>query len=373
MSDTAKQNFALFFTRGLSLERWNRIGMFEREVALYRLTASTFNTVYFFTYGNKKDLSYTSLLPSNVVIVPKPTYISAVLYSFILPFIHAKKLRTVHLMKTNQMDGSWSAVIAKKLYGAKLIVRCGYEWLQFIEQSKRSWMKRTFAYCVERFAYRNAHKIVVTSGGARDFIVERFAIAPSTISIIPNYVDTDLFTPIQLPKKAKQIITIGRLEPQKNLSALLDAMIGIDATLVVVGEGSQHAVLATFAKLHNLSVVFTGNLSQKDIVTQLNASELFILPSLYEGHPKTLLEAMAVGLPCIGSDIPGINDTIVDSVNGILCGVDSFSIRSTLEKLLGDDALRAKLAEEARKTALEIYSLHAVVKAELALYHSLVS
>ena len=373
MSVAPQKNFALFFTRGLSLEKWDQIGMFEREVALYRLTAVSFGTVYFFTYGGKKDLSYASRLPSNVVIVPKPAHIPVMLYSLILPFIHARTLRRVSILKTNQMDGSWAAVIAKNLYGGKLIVRCGYEWLQFIERSGRGWAKRTFAYLVEKFAYANADRIVVTSKGSQDFITDRFGVPPALIVTIPNYVDTELFAPLQHTKETGRLITVGRLEPQKNLPVLLNAIKGIDLTLTIIGSGSQKDMLADRAVTNGSSVVLKGNLSQKEIVGEFNNSEVFILPSLYEGHPKTLLEAMACGMACIGSDIPGIADTITDGVDGLLCGTDEQSIRTSIEKLLTNESMRVSLGIQARHTVLEKYSLDAVVKRELDLYHSLLS
>lgn len=369
-----KKNFALFFTtRGRSLEVWDHIGMFEREVALYRLTAASFATMYFFTYGGKKDLSYASRLPSNVVIVPKPAYIPVMLYSFLLPFIHVRILRRVSILKTNQMDGSWAAVIAKKFYGGKLIIRCGYEWLQFIERSGRGWVKRTFAYLVEKFAYANADKIVVTSKGSHDFITDRFGVLPSLVATIPNYVDTDLFAPVEHTKETGSLITVGRLEPQKNLPMLLNAIKGLNVTLTIIGSGSQKGMLADMAAKNGVSIVLKGNLSQKEIVGEFNSGELFVLPSLFEGHPKTLLEAMACGMACIGSDIPGIADTITDGVDGLLCGTDEQSIRKSIEKLLPDESMRVSLGIQARHTILEKYSLGAVVKQELALYHSLLS
>lgn len=367
----SRSNFALFFTRGLSLETWDRIGMFEREVALYRLIAVSFGTVYFFTYGGKKDLSYASRLPSNVVIVPKPAYIPVMFYSLILPFIHARTLRRVSILKTNQMDGSWAAVIAKKLYGGKLIIRCGYEWLQFVELARRGWMKRIIAYAVERFAYNNADSIVVTSVGARDFIVDRFGIDVAAITIIPNYVNTDFFAPRNGIKHTRSVITVGRLESQKNLLVLVEAMKGLDATLVIVGEGSQRNAIGESAQVHGVSVVLKGNISQKEIVDELNKNEVFILPSIYEGHPKTLLEAMAVGMPCIGTRIPGIVDTLTDGVDGALCDTDVHSIRCAIQTMLDDPAMRLALGQQARSTALTKYSLDAVVKAEFGLYHSL--
>lgn len=366
------RKFALFFTTlGRSLESWDKLGMFEREVALYRFTAGSFDTVYFFTYGGAKDRSYAPRLPANVIIVPKPAVLPVMLYSFLLPLIHWKKLRTVDLLKTNQMDGSWAAVIAKKLFGGKLIVRCGYEWLQFIERAGRSWMKRTFAYWAERFAYGNADRIVVTSIGAQQFITRRFTVAPAFITIIPNYVTTELFKPRAIHPEEGRVIAIGRLEPQKNLLQLIEALQGLPLRLVLIGKGSQREILEREARARAVSVEFMGALPQAMVAQELCKSEVYILPSLYEGHPKTLLEAMACGVPCIGSDIEGIRDTIVDGKDGIICGTDAASIRSAIVTLHGDNELRKRIGAAAHRTVMKTYSLENIVEQELSVYRSL--
>jgi len=196
MADLKNSNFALFFTRGLSLAEWERIGILEREIKPYIELARHFNKIYLFTYGGPKDKSYSGLLPGNIRIISKPEYMPALLYSFILPLIHKKCLKTVKIIKTNQMDGSWAAVLAKKLYGEKLVVRCGYEWLNYLEAAKSSYLKRKIAYCAEKFAYKNADRVIITSEDEKNFIIKRFGTAHNKIEVIPNYIDTNKFIPM---------------------------------------------------------------------------------------------------------------------------------------------------------------------------------
>jgi hypothetical protein len=137
-----KKNFALFLTRGMSLSKWDSIGSIEREVQPYIKLAEYFNKIYIFSYGVNEADKYSKLFPTNVKIVSRPKFLPVIVYSFLLPFIHYKKLKNIHFIKTNQMDGSWSAVIAKKLFKSTLIVRCGYEWLQYLERIKVSSLKK---------------------------------------------------------------------------------------------------------------------------------------------------------------------------------------------------------------------------------------
>lgn len=366
-----QKNFSLFFTRGISLKKWDEIGVLEREIKPYQKLAESFDAVYIFTYGGETDREYQKLFPKNVFIVNKPKSIPVFLYSFIFPLIHRNILKNVQIIKTNQMDGSWSAVIAKKLYGAKLVVRCGYEWLQTIEKAGKSVFKRKIATTVERIAYRNADKIIVTSDNIKDFVTARFSIPAEKITIIANFVDTELFKPLPIEKQKNRIIFIGRLEKEKNLKNLLATLKGLDAELVVIGNGSLRPELEAIAQNDQTKVSFLGNVPQRDLPNELNKSRIFILPSLYEGNPKVLLEAMSCSLACIGSNVSGISAIINDGMNGLLSEIDSKSLRANILKLLENPDLCDRLGEQARMKILADNSFSKILQIELNLYDQL--
>lgn len=364
------KNLALFFTRGLSLEKWEKFGMLKREIRTYQELAKEYENIYFFTYGSN-DAKYFNILPDNIKIIPKPTWIPSNLYSIFLPFIQRSHLKKISIIKTNQMDGSWAAVISKKLYGNKLIVRCGYEWLSFIEKGKRAYWKKVFAQIVERFAYTNADKISITSSDDRDFIIKRFKVAPSKVEVIPNYIDAEKFKPDTAHKEDDRILFLGRFEDQKNLFNLVRGMKGIPARLVMIGGGSQKSDLETTAKESDVTIEFLGNIPQDTIPNELNKSKIFVLPSLYEGNPKALLEAMSCGLPCVGSRAPGIENIIRDGENGVLCGLDPKSIHDSIQRILNDKVLSDKIGQGARDTIMTTFSLEKVLEKEIAVHTSL--
>jgi glycosyltransferase involved in cell wall biosynthesis len=364
------KNFGLFMTRGMSLEKWDKIGSLRREIKPYQKLSEFFNEVYIFTYGEQFDTRYLKLFPENVHIVCKPKFLPSNVYSFLLPFIHRSKLSNIDILKTNQMDGSWSAVISKKLYNNKLVVRCGYEWLQTLEKSKKSFIKRYFAFYAEKLAYMNADRVILTSEDSKKFVVQRLNISPDTIQIIPNYIDVDLFKPLNIDKEKGRIIFIGRLEKDKNLVNLFYSLEGVDANLVVIGSGSMRGELEQIAKDKNIKVVFKGNIEQTLIPQELNVSEIFVLSSLYEGNPKVLLEAMACGLPCIGTDVEGINSVISHMNNGILSNFDSASMQKAVRQLLGDKELCVKLGASARKSIETNNSFEVCLEKELTIYQT---
>ncbi len=123
-----------------------------------------------------------------------------------------------------------------------------------------------------------------------------------------------------LTKRPRSIVFVGRLVAQKNVESLIDAMQGFDSELTIVGDGPLRADLERRAA--GLRVTFAGVVPNENLPGLLNRHELFVLPSRYEGMPKVLLEAMACGLACVATDIPGNRDLIVDGESGLLCAPD---------------------------------------------------
>lgn len=360
---------ALFFTKGMSMKKWHDSGMIDREVALYNELAKHYKAIYFFTYGVADDLDYRSYLADNIVVYPKKSVRNDLLYSFLLPLIHRRALGEASILKTNQMRGSWSAVLTKLLLGKKLVVRTGYTLSSFSDgrrKSKKLWLYRL----MERIAYRWPDCVIVTSQSDLDHVVNSYNLK-CTSTCLPNYVETDIFKRISIQRKPGSVSFVGRLTPQKNLFSLLEALKGSEYSLTIIGSGEQEEALKKFAEENGICVNFTGNVPNHRLPELLNGHEVFILPSLYEGMPKTLLEAMSCGMPVIGTDVKGINEVIVNGVNGILCGTDPVSIRKAIDDVMKDGSLKKRLGDNARKTILEYYSLDSIVRRESGLMESI--
>jgi glycosyltransferase involved in cell wall biosynthesis len=365
------KSLALFFTAGVSLQTWYDIGMIDREVAIYDQLAKYLKHIYFFTYGGREDLEFTGYLADNITIVPKKSISNNLLYSLVLPFIQGKILSYVDILKTNQMSGSWSAVLAKLIYRKKLVVRTGYvlsiNFSRSNPKSRAKWIRKG----IERIAYKLANGIITTSQANFDYVEENYH-PRSTHLLIPNYVQTSIFKPMDLAKKRGSICFVGRLSKEKNLFALLESLTGLPYTLTIIGSGDEKEQLKKFATRNKINVDFLGNVPNHQLPTILNQHETFILPSLWEGMPKTLLEGMACGLPVIGTKTDGTMEVIRHRENGILCNTDSTSIREAIVTLMEDEELRRKLGGNARKTIVDNYSLDKLVKKELGLLEHLV-
>ncbi len=365
---------ALFFTRGVSLKRWDEVGNLSREIALYNELAPHLRRIYFFTYGSSDDLRYQDRLAGNIVVVPKLLPLPSLLYMLALPFLTRKYCREADVYKTNQMKGGFAAMIAKRLYRKKLIVRCGYEWLQAsMRKGVHPWRIKLISW-IERRVYQAADAIVLTAGHMHQFIHEQFGIAMDDprVQIIGNYIDTDLFRPMpEVQRQSRSLCFVGRLAEQKNLHNLIEALSGLDTHLHLYGEGPLEDELRMLVKDRSVKATFHGRVPNEQLPEAMQRCEVFILPSLYEGHPKVLLEAMACGMPAIGTDVNGIAGVITHEKDGLLATTDSASLREAIEQLFDNEEHRRRLGEQARKMMLQDYALERVVHREHKLYQEL--
>lgn len=367
MEPRLAKRIAVFFTYGVSLELWEKRGMFSREIHFYEALAREVGEVWFFTYG-RDDARFASRLDARIRIFPKCLHLPDLVYGLLLPFLHWRELSRVHVIRIHQMAGTIPALITHWLLRKPLMVRAGFQWYSFARRQGASHLKLWLISFIETITYRFARAIIHTTKEDADFVEKRYKINASKLHVIPNWVDTDLFKPMNVEKQPRTVCFVGRLEEQKNLLALVKAMCGIDAQLVLYGEGSQHNELEDAAREYDIDVKFRDRIANEKLPAALNACEVFVLPSLYEGNPKVLLEAMACGLPVVGTNVEGITSIIQHEQTGLVCNTRPDSIHQAINRLLSDDNLRSRLGEAARTSILESSSLSRAIQLEKALY-----
>jgi len=364
-------NLVLFFTRGNSLKTWDDVGMFDREVALYKRLQEKGYTISFVTYGGPSELHYQDRIPGINILCNKwhlPTF----LYQRLIPYLHAPVLCQADLIKTNQTNGAELALYAARKWGKPLIARCGYMWSVHADERKGAASPETLrAKKIEERVFGAAQRVVVTAPMMVNDIAERIPEAKSKTIVIPNYVETDRFSPLDNIEKEYDVLFLGRFTLQKNIKALLDAVKLLDVKLALIGEGSLKKIFQKEYASLETRIEWIGRVPNRDLPLYLNKSRIFILPSFYEGHPKVLLEAMSCGLPVIGANSPGIREVISHSENGWLCETDSDSIKNAINYLLANPDLCKTMGENARKFALENVSLDKVIEMEMDVYQSI--
>lgn len=363
----------LFFTKDVSLCTWDQVGMLEREVEIYRRLLPHLGGIAFLTYGGRSELRYAPRL-GGIKILCNRWGLPSRSYAKIAPLLHWWHMGRADIYKTNQIEGAEVALLAKRLFGKKVITRCGYSYSYLTEQQRGpNSVEVRRARALEREVFTSADRVVVTTPAMRHAVLLQYSVPEERVKVIPNYVETDLFQPSPDGRSSsRRICFVGRLAEEKNLFALLEAIKGLDVELVIVGNGALGEKLRMEASTKGISVRFLGNVPNRRLPDIINSAALFVLPSLYEGHPKVILEAMACGQPVIGTNVSGIRELICHRKTGYLCGTSSEEMRAAIREVLADADLQKRMGRNAREFAVEHFDLTQVVELELALLQEMV-
>jgi glycosyltransferase involved in cell wall biosynthesis len=191
-----------------------------------------------------------------------------------------------------------------------------------------------------------------------------FGLPAEKISVLPMGVDTSYVRQVRskVTKVSGQVLAGGRLVEKKGFTYLFDAMRLLPADLklelLVIGDGPIRAELEAAAA--GLPVKFMGQCGREQVLTTIAESEVMVIPSVtaasgdQEGLPVTLLEGAAGAIAVIASNLPGINEVVVDGKTGVLTEQrDVPAIAKALEALLRDEKLRAKYAAAIEVAAAE--------------------
>ncbi len=196
---------------------------------------------------------------------------------------------------------------------------------------------------------------VALSPEVKRTVSDFYGLAPESIPMVYNGVDLSRCIPKEDYETDRlKLVHVGRFNEQKNHTGLLWAFRQVadripDARLHLLGEGELLEQTQALTKELGLeeNVRFLG--SQSNIYPHLHEADIFLLPSLYEGMPMTIIEAMGTGLPIVAAKVGGVPDMIRDRESGLLTGCDPEEVSSAILELATSPALRRKLGETARQ------------------------
>lgn len=203
---------------------------------------------------------------------------------------------------------------------------------------------------------RAAAAVVVFTDEQRSAVASKYGVDPTRIAVIPNGVDdTFYYVGQRLPRPRPRLLFVGRLTVQKNLHLLLRALDGVSQHFetTLVGEGELEADLKKAA--HDLrlqNVRFPGRVDGAELRDLYRNADVFVLPSTREGMPLVLLEALAMGLPIVATDVPGNRDLVVQGQNGVLVPLgDPSTLRQALLGVTGDLRRYLRMSEASQRFA----------------------
>jgi glycosyltransferase involved in cell wall biosynthesis len=248
--------------------------------------------------------------------------------------------------------------------------------------------KRPHHVLAERLLMRGTDAVVASAESVREYYIKQVHAAPARVEVIYNAVDwsalgtttsrVEMRAALGVPADAHVITIIARLTEQKAHGVLFDALertAGLDrAHLLVVGDGELRRPLEARVEGSSLAgrVHFLG--ARRDLGNLLAASDVFVMPSLWEGLPLSMVLAMGGALPVVATRVAGIPEIVKDGDTGLLVGPgDSAALGAALARLAADGALRARLGAAASAYVRPRFGADGYVTRMTALYDRLLA
>lgn len=248
------------------------------------------------------------------------------------------------------------------------------------------WKKTIFAQ-VERFLARFTDRIITVSDALKQELIEKESIPATQISTIYNGIEVENFTAkvdmlnirrdLNIPELGPVIGTIARLAPQKGVSYFLKAaslLKEYQVNFLVVGDGPLRDALeqeVTELGLQN-RVIFTGK--RDNIAEILSIMDIYVLPSVTEGLPLTILEAMAAGKPVVATRVGGVPEAIVEGKTGLVVAPrDPEALAVAIAGMLSEREKLIRMGNNGQKHVVEKFTIRHMVDRTMDLYTQLLN
>jgi glycosyltransferase involved in cell wall biosynthesis len=277
---------------------------------------------------------------------------------------------------------SWLVGANAYAYGATRL--CGAR--PFVASSRTSMsIESSIARILHGWVFRRADAVIANSRAVGEFTSRYYGVRRSSIHVVPNGVDMELFAgrdeaagAIRAEAGAAPgsplVGTVGRLSPEKNIALFVSAAEAIGtvmpgARFVVAGDGPERAALERESAERGLSgrILFLGD--RADIPSVLSGMDIFVLPSATEGLPNAVMEAMAAGLPVVATRVGGTPEVVTEGVTGRLVDPgDAGAISRVVVELLGDAEGSRSMGSAGRERIRSEFSVARMVAATLGVY-----
>lgn len=240
-----------------------------------------------------------------------------------------------------------------------LVARGGYPWSWFAARNSGPASREALqAGLLEGELCHAADLIVGTTQTMLDDLAWHHALDPERLRLVPNFVLADQpATPLH-QRDQGLVLCAGRFHTQKRFDLALRAFAEScrslrsagfmqSPRLLLVGSGPDERPLRALAKSLNVSIEFRPRIAHHELLALMHRCRVFLQTSAFEGHPKTVLEALAAGAPTVVTDAPGLRETIEHEVTGLVARSTHECIARDLTRLLSDDALATRLSHTA--------------------------
>ena len=284
------------------------------------------------------------------------------------------------ILHTRLIRADWAGRLVGRACRVPVIVST----VPMVEDARRRWPWNA----VDRWTARTNQAIIALSDYVKQELIRVEKLDPEKFHVIPNGVVDEGWQEVGQDRRIRELLgvppgtrlagVVSRLEaPRKGHHIFLDAMARLAARYpdvhgVLIGDGPGRAALEQRARALGLAgrITFAG--TQRDVKAWLAALDLFVLPSLHEGFPMAIVEAMAAGRPIIATAVAGVPDLVVDGETGRLVPPgDAVALAAALEKLLDDPVCARRFGAAARRRYEERFEMRQVACRIEALYEQL--
>ena len=371
---------AVFLTYNNSLKTWLESGTIDRELKLFEELSKNYGYKFLFvTYGNIDDNQLIKkyknfeVLPLNSVFSFSSNKYFNFLKSLLFPLKIRSYLNDIDILYQNQLKGAWVTLVCKLLIKKPLVVRTGYDLYKFsIHENKKSY-KLYFYKLLTNLSLKYSDKYTVTSKTENLFIKKNYKFDSKKLVTIPNWIYEGELNNDKRNKKS--ILSVGRFVHQKNFEQLIFELEGIDGdyNIDLIGDGGNKEKLKNLADNLNIKINFLGKLKNDQLQELYKNYQFYITTALFEGNPKTVLEAMSNGCVVIASDIPNHRELIEDDKNGFLIDLKKPNILNLLNKINNDSKKIFEIQSNAINSVNKENSLNSVVEKYNNLFLEIIS
>jgi glycosyltransferase involved in cell wall biosynthesis len=311
--------------------------------------------------------------PGHLQLFPNRSGLPRFFYTFILPFVYRRVIKSCQIVRVKQMLGVWPAIIAKLFWHRPYLATYGYDYTYFAKKEGH-WLSLPFIKLTEFIGIKLADKVIVTNPEMRKKVAR--LIKPQKIVLLPNGVDTELFRPgPRQPSDFIELVSVGRLVYQKNFLTLIKAVAQLKSEkpirLTIVGRGPLKQKLIDLARQAQVKLRLISSLAYEQMPGLFQSADIFVMASHHEGSPKALLEAMACGLPCVVADKDYSRFIITSQKDGLLVSNTATELGRAVRFLIKKPKLSSQLGLRARQTVSQKFNNQTIVQQEIKLLETI--
>lgn len=269
-----------------------------------------------------------------------------------------------HSTKAGLIVRFWSALL-----NVKPVIFTAHGWA--FTEGRKYW-KRWLLAKIEKIAGIATTKIICVSNHDKELALKFKVAPPDKLTVVYNGVGPEQFLGKQKNKANQEVVVtyVGRFAPPKDLTTLLEAVKSLDGVKVLmVGDGELRSGVEKHILKNGLSekVFLLGE--REDVPEILSNSDIFILPSRWEGLPFTIIEAMMAGLPVVASKVGGVPELVDEGITGFLVPPgDHLSLAQAIKKLADDKNLRERMGKAGQEKALRLFTVERMLNETVKVY-----